>query len=388
MAEVRMYFARGVDGALVDVTQVPRGAACACNCLGCNAPLLAKQGSVNAWHFGHASGGSPRACAETALHLAGKELLRELPEVLIPKVCVDVTAVDALNREHARPIEAQSALFKFSSCRVEHATGTRRLDALLESKEGRLLGVEILVTHKVDESKALDLVSLNAPVLEIDLRKWVGKPLDRAALRDVLASGAPRAVVAGAAWLMEQQSGKAKEALAAELEIVACAVPRVLAPSAVGHAQSCGILERMGLASSPWPDWLDWSGWLQRQSLKHTPRKLFGVHHRVWQAACAEFLRRYPVGQKFKVQAAVASVRQCLHFPEGFDESPEYEGISAFLGEHLVNLRRVKYWGNDDHGWGDDWYQVMSETSRLRLESSTRPKLQDGLDGSTQMALF
>jgi len=41
------------NGELVDVHDVLRGKACACVCPGCLAPVVAKQGEVNVWHFAH-----------------------------------------------------------------------------------------------------------------------------------------------------------------------------------------------------------------------------------------------------------------------------------------------------------------------------------------------
>lgn len=40
-------------GELVDVHDVLRGKACACVCPGCLAPVVAKHGEVNIWHFAH-----------------------------------------------------------------------------------------------------------------------------------------------------------------------------------------------------------------------------------------------------------------------------------------------------------------------------------------------
>jgi hypothetical protein len=46
---------RASDGIEVDICDVPRGAACECMCPSCNAPLIARKGDVNDWHFAHAS---------------------------------------------------------------------------------------------------------------------------------------------------------------------------------------------------------------------------------------------------------------------------------------------------------------------------------------------
>lgn len=382
-----MYFARSADRSVVDVTQVPRGSACACVCLGCHAPLLAKQGKANAWHFGHASGAPHRACAETALHLAGKALLHELREILVPKVSGAVTAVDCLAREHTQTFESAAAPFGFSSCSLEHTTGTRRLDALLESADGRRLGIEILVTHKVDEQKAQDLISLNAPVLELDLSAWVGKPLDRGILKAVLATGAPRVIVAGEHVLREAPASRAKIALEHRLEGVATAVLKVLALQPNEFDIGRRIIERLGLSTVPWPTWLDWTGWLQGQPTDDLPQKLFRTHHRVWQAACAAFVHTHPGGRKFTVQDAVEGVERTI-CGMNYGEDANFTAISDFLGKHLLSKGLVRFCGNDDHGWGEDWYQAEVWTP-LKLALALEAHLKtDKPEGSSQMALF
>lgn len=383
-----MHFARGADGSIVDVTQVPRGSACACVCLGCSAPLLAKQGKVNAWHFGHASGASHRACAESALHLAGKELLRELTEILLPKVSCTVTTVDVLMREHMQTVEAAESFFKFTSCCVEHTSGTRRLDALLESPGRPSLGIEILVTHKVDEQKARDLVSLNAPVLELDLSAWVGKPLDREMLKSVLATGAPRVIVAGAHGLLEAQASEAKSALEQRLEKIAHAIPAVLALSPEEFAEGQKIVERMGLPVTPWPQWLGWDGWLKGQDINELPKKLFGLHHTVWQAACAEFVQTRPGGRKFTVQEALEGVEQTLYGTRYGSDEARFTAISDFLGGHLVSTGLVRFCGNDDHGWGEDRYQAEIWTPRKLAAALAPNRRTNRPPGSEQMGLF
>ena len=46
---------RKSDGKFCDVADAPRGKKCGCICPSCKAPLIARQGKVNHWHFAHAS---------------------------------------------------------------------------------------------------------------------------------------------------------------------------------------------------------------------------------------------------------------------------------------------------------------------------------------------
>lgn len=46
---------RNSDGAEVDVADVDRGLDCGCICPSCKAPLIARKGDINEWHFAHAT---------------------------------------------------------------------------------------------------------------------------------------------------------------------------------------------------------------------------------------------------------------------------------------------------------------------------------------------
>jgi hypothetical protein len=385
MTEVLMYFARAADDSIVDVTQVARGSACECTCLGCNSPLLAKQGRIKAWHFGHASGSTNRACGETALHLAGKALLRELKEILVPKITFEVAALDLLDRKHEQTALNDAAYFSFVSCDLEHTIGARRLDALLRSSDSHLLGVEILVTHKVDEQKAEDLMCLNAPVIEIDLSTWVGKQLDREILKSLLEKRAPRVVIAGANVVLADAIAQAKISLTLKVEDTNRKLRDMLALSPREAAARTKIAERLAIPSVPWPLWLDWRGWMQEKSIDDVPRRLFGVQHTVWQVACAEFLNSMRYGEKFNVERAKKAVQLLLNAPWRDDDDMEHAALASFLEDHLCSLGYVKYLGNDDHGWGEDWYVAKKFTPHSGV-STTLPNNEP--NNGSQIALF
>src|SRR5689334_2245057 len=46
-------YARNQSGELVHISEVPRGKACKCMCVSCDAPLVARQGDIRAHHFAH-----------------------------------------------------------------------------------------------------------------------------------------------------------------------------------------------------------------------------------------------------------------------------------------------------------------------------------------------
>ena len=94
MAEINDFtwgWALNLEGRMVHVNDVERGRNCNCTCHECGADLISRQGEINAWHFAHAKNEEYFGAAESALHLAAKEILYalngriHLPEEVIRK---------------------------------------------------------------------------------------------------------------------------------------------------------------------------------------------------------------------------------------------------------------------------------------------------------------
>lgn len=64
-----------LNGRLVSVDEVERGAACGCVCPSCGEPVIAKQGECRVYHFAHDGGRACRYAAETLAHRFAKEVL-------------------------------------------------------------------------------------------------------------------------------------------------------------------------------------------------------------------------------------------------------------------------------------------------------------------------
>ena len=62
------------ENRLVHVSDVPNGRACACDCPGCKAPLIARQGRIRVWHFAH---DNPAPECESWLHATAKRLFAQ-----------------------------------------------------------------------------------------------------------------------------------------------------------------------------------------------------------------------------------------------------------------------------------------------------------------------
>ena len=73
-----MFAARDAQGGVRFVAEVPRGAACACFCLACGSPLVAKKGEVNEWHFAHESDQERPECEAGLRNLLRRIVLEEM----------------------------------------------------------------------------------------------------------------------------------------------------------------------------------------------------------------------------------------------------------------------------------------------------------------------
>lgn len=160
---------------MVDVTQVPRGLACDCRCPGCGDPLLAKKGEVNVQHFAHHSGAECATGAETALHLAAKQLVADSRWIRLPSLEVAVTRDDPeCGRFDARKTFGSDEAWHFDEVSLEMTIGAVRPDAVgFVDTTGH--GIEIRVTHAVDADKQTYLKGLGLPFIEVNLAALTGQ---------------------------------------------------------------------------------------------------------------------------------------------------------------------------------------------------------------------
>jgi hypothetical protein len=170
----------------VEVSQVERGLACNCRCPACGEPLMAKKGEINVQHFAHLAGSDCSSGAETALHLAAKQLVADQLWIRLPELPVKVTRTDrqcGLFKANDTFIDPEA--WRFDRVALEMAFGQRRPDAVGFFSEVAH-GVEIRVTHAVDEAKHADLVAMRLPCIEVDLSAMVGHVFTFDALEQVV----------------------------------------------------------------------------------------------------------------------------------------------------------------------------------------------------------
>jgi competence protein CoiA len=161
-------FAVNKEGKVVSVDEVPRGLECRCNCSICGAPLMAKQGEQRIWHFAHATGNDCEGAAETALHLAAKQVLQQSMGLKIPKIVVEGTAqLPDGRRASAQEVIPESWL-DFETVLLEQNLASIRPDVIGQSGDNKFI-VEIAVTHFVEEQKRTILESLGFPAVEVQV---------------------------------------------------------------------------------------------------------------------------------------------------------------------------------------------------------------------------
>lgn len=154
------------NGQLVHISEVERGLDCECSCPACGHPLLARNGNVRMPHFAHYKDAECEHGYETAIHLAAKEVIEKAGYIVLPRY-----VSDALYYKNFRNLTlVEPAKIYFEKIKLENKFQDVVPDVLIE-KAGRLLCVEICVTHKVDERKINKMKEGNISGIEIDLSK-------------------------------------------------------------------------------------------------------------------------------------------------------------------------------------------------------------------------
>jgi len=158
------------DGQLLAATNVTNGLACGCFCPGCGARLVAKRPKEKVAHFAHHSAESCVTGYETALHLAAKQALLKRREIFVPAIAVAKRLYDeGTGFEAIATKEIQAKLITLDSVEDESREYEGIVPDIIATYKGKLLFVEIAVTHFVDEPKLAKLQKLKIPTLEIDL---------------------------------------------------------------------------------------------------------------------------------------------------------------------------------------------------------------------------
>jgi len=236
-----LVWALGPLGRMVSVDEAERGRACGCLCPapGCGAPVLARKGERNRWHFAHEDGSVCDAAPESALHRLAKEIVASgslrLPSylargrILIPEGDWEVVSAE-----------------------LEAPLGSRRIDALtnVEGAAGRL-AVEIRVSHAVDGEKGGEFREFGLSALEVDLSK-TPRDATRAQVEEAVRTSAPRS------WIHNRRGEELGRRMAEEEEREARR--RVLAEGEAILRRSDATVAESGRAA-----WRDARRWMEAE---------------------------------------------------------------------------------------------------------------------------
>ena len=203
----QLTWAVAANGEPAHISEVENGLKCACACPVCDGALVARQGKIREHHFAHASGEECRHAAETALHLAAKDMLAKRKEIVLPEVEVH------LPEASRRTVIAPQRRYPIKSVKVERKTGTIVPDVIVEVS-GRQLLVEVTVTHGVDDAKLVKIRELGLSCLEIDLSD-APRDLGREELEKMVVDGN-----AQKRWLHNVRANEARNRMLAEATLL------------------------------------------------------------------------------------------------------------------------------------------------------------------------
>lgn len=341
------------------------------------------------WHFAHAEPAELRSCGETALHLAAKAALLELPAIQLPSVTWNLPSLrDSLGRE--LPVQAHGpkheVIVRTAELEVQRASsvGDVRLDGLLSTSAGAL-GIEVLVTHAVDDIKRTKLAMLELPVLELDLSGYVQSCTSFEALKGVLQNEAPRQLVAGAEVLFSDRVLAAKKSAEERLAAIEAALAKLTAMTAQERQREIELAKHAGVDLANPPGSLGSLKWLALGETDDVPARAFSDQsHRLWQLALMVWLS----GQRFGAKLSFSSMLHGVYKTLGLsgtrtDDARNSDALSAWLRGFDWPGYELKYLYNDDHGWGEDWYQWRRDPSKQALGAATRSSEDPG-----QLALW
>lgn len=151
---IRQTFALNNEGVITYIGEVERGLNCNCTCPSCNANLIAKQGPVRDWHFAHSAQHNCINGAESALHLAAKQVVLSSSKILLPS-----------DEGSPKYLFIDSAELEMS---WDTDYGRMVPDVTITSGE-EIYFIEIIVTHAIDEQKREKISSLDVPTLLVYL---------------------------------------------------------------------------------------------------------------------------------------------------------------------------------------------------------------------------
>lgn len=166
---------------LVHVTEVGRGLACQCRCVGCGEALIARQGEKREHHFAHASHKAPcESSHESLLHLYAKQLIADALGLLVPMTPAIASYLQI------KEMSESMLLHAIAPAHAEVSIGNVRPDILLLTTDGVQVAVEVAYSSFCDEIKRDEFEKLGLPAVEIDLSQFTPDHFDPAEVKQVV----------------------------------------------------------------------------------------------------------------------------------------------------------------------------------------------------------
>lgn len=146
---------------LISIIDVPSGLECGCVCPECGATLVAKKGNRRMRHFSHYQTADCEKGIETALHILGKQIIERTKRLFVP-------SIPSVEKSVGKVTEYDEAVEE------NKIDGIIKPDVQLRARmdlwgAGRVVNVEIKVSHAVDEAKKYKLLDIGIPTIEMGL---------------------------------------------------------------------------------------------------------------------------------------------------------------------------------------------------------------------------
>ncbi len=204
-------FAYGMkNGHVIKISDVEKGLACGCECIGCGSPLIARKGDVKAHHFAHHDG-DKNNCNESILHKLGKKIIQDKGAVGIAPLTIEVSDKDIVGRSHCKQLSDRKYTLQFNNVIAEQSAGDFQPD-LTCFTDGGVVFIEIVVSHDVTLEKLEKIKERGVPVLSIDISECSAMS-DMKELIQAVIYDAPRK------WVFHPEHEEIKEDLLNELAV-------------------------------------------------------------------------------------------------------------------------------------------------------------------------
>lgn len=161
ITHVTMTFALSLDNRMLHIDEVSNGASCACICPKCSDAVIAKNGGAERiHHFAHLNTSNCTGGAETALHLAAKQIIYDNKVIMLPDetmykrtICEKQMSFDHVELEYAIEVGSDREIIVDCYC----------------LNLGSPFIIEIAVYHFIDKTKEKIIETIGIPAVEIDI---------------------------------------------------------------------------------------------------------------------------------------------------------------------------------------------------------------------------